>query len=71
MRGEARFLNLAPGKYSVIAKPSGFTTTRTQRPGWRVIVPLSVTVSGVATPGNVQAETPVIETRSGHLDQRR
>ncbi len=67
-RGEARFLNLAPGRYGVIAKLSGFTDYKNDNVpvGAGSVVPLSVTlaVGGVATAVEVRApETPVIETK--------
>jgi hypothetical protein len=66
-RGEARFLNLAPGKYGVTAKLSGFNDYKNDNVpvGAGSVVPLSVTmaVGGVSTSVNVQAETPVIETK--------
>ncbi len=66
-RGEARFLNLAPGRYGVSAKLSGFNDymNNSVPVGAGSIVPLTVTltVGGVAATVTVQAETPVIETR--------
>lgn len=67
-RGEARFLNLAPGRYGVIAKLSGFTDYKNDNVpvGAGSVVPLMVTlaVGGVATKVDVVApETPVIETK--------
>jgi hypothetical protein len=67
-RGEARFLNLAPGRYGVIAKLSGFTDYKNDNVpvGAGSVVPLNVTlaVGGVATAVEVRApETPVIETK--------
>lgn len=66
-RGEARFLNLAPGRYAVSAKLSGFADySNTNVPvGAGSIVPLkvSLSVSGVATSVDVVGVTPVIETK--------
>ncbi|MGE3345218.1 MAG: carboxypeptidase regulatory-like domain-containing protein [Vicinamibacterales bacterium] len=66
-RGEARFLNLAPGQYTVVAKLSGFSDYRnTNVPvGAGSIVTLKATmaVGGMATSVDVQATTPVIETK--------
>jgi hypothetical protein len=67
-RGEARFLNLAPGRYTVVAKLSGFTDYKNDDVpvGAGSVVPLNVTlaVGGLATAVEVRApETPVIETK--------
>jgi hypothetical protein len=66
-RGEARFLNLSPGKYAVVAKLSGFGDWKNDDVpvGSGSIVPLkvSMTVGGMATSVNVTAVTPVIETK--------
>lgn len=66
-RGEARFLNLAPGRYVITAKLSGFGDYKNESVpvGAGSVVPLSVTlaVGGVATTVNVVSETPVVETK--------
>jgi hypothetical protein len=66
-RGEARFLNLAPGRYTVMARLSGFSeyTNDNVPVGAGSIVPLKVSlaVAGMATTVDVLAETPVIETK--------
>jgi hypothetical protein len=66
-RGEARFLNLPPGRYSVNAKLAGFGDYKNDDVpvGAGSVVPLSLTmaVGGVATTVNVAAQTPVIETK--------
>jgi hypothetical protein len=66
-RGEARFLNLAPGRYAVTAKLSGFADYRNENVPVSAggVVPLAVTLSvgGVAATVNVVAETPVIDAK--------
>ena len=66
-QGEAHFLNLAPGRYAVTAKLSGFTDYSNENVPVTAggIVPLEVTlgVGGVAQQVEVRAETPVIETK--------
>lgn len=66
-RGEARFLNLAPGKYAVVAKLTGFGDySNPDVPvGAGSIVTLKATmaVGGMATSVDVKAVTPVIETK--------
>ncbi len=66
-RGEARFLNLAPGKYAVTARLSGFGDYRNidVPVGAGSIVSLKATmaVAGMATSVDVRAVTPVIETK--------
>ena len=66
-RGEAHFLNLPPGKYTVTAKLSGFNNYKNDDVpvGAGSVVPLSVTltVGNVATTVEVKAETPVLETK--------
>ncbi|HUL71495.1 MAG TPA: TonB-dependent receptor [Vicinamibacterales bacterium] len=66
-RGEAHFLNLAPGKYVVTAKLSGFNNYKNDNVpvGAGSVVPLVVTltVGNVATSVEVKAETPVLETK--------
>jgi len=67
-RGEARFLNLAPGRYGVIAKLSGFTDYKNDNVpvGAGSVVPINVTlaVGGVTASVDVRPpDTPVIETK--------
>ena len=66
-QGEAHFVNLAPGRYTVTAKLAGFSDYTNDSVGVTAggIVPLVVTlgVSGVAAEVEVRAETPVIETK--------
>jgi Carboxypeptidase regulatory-like domain len=66
-QGEAHFVNLAPGRYTVTAKLSGFADYRNENVPVNAgsIVPLSVTLSvgGVAERVDVTQETPVIETK--------
>jgi hypothetical protein len=66
-RGEAHFLNLPPGKYTVTAKLSGFNNYKNDDVpvGAGSVVPLTVTltVGNVATSVEVKAETPVLETK--------
>ena len=66
-KGEAHFVNLAPGRYTVTAKLSGFTDYRNDNVPVNAgsIVPLGVTMSvgGLAEKVDVTSETPVIETK--------
>ncbi|MEZ5316608.1 MAG: carboxypeptidase regulatory-like domain-containing protein [Vicinamibacterales bacterium] len=66
-RGEAHFLNLAPGRYTVEARLSGFNTYRNENVPVNAgsVIPLEVTltVSGVSESVTVAAETPVIEAK--------
>jgi hypothetical protein len=66
-QGEAHFVNLAPGRYSVTAKLSGFTDYKNDNVPVNAgsIVPLGVTlaVGGLAERVEVTQETPVIETK--------
>ena len=66
-RGEAHFLNIPPGKYTVTAKLSGFNNYKNDDVpvGAGSVVPLTVTltVGNVATSVEVKAETPVLETK--------
>ncbi len=66
-RGEAHFLNLAPGKYTVTGKLSGFNNYKNDNVpvGAGSVVPLGVTltVGNVATAVEVKAETPVLEMK--------
>jgi Carboxypeptidase regulatory-like domain/TonB-dependent Receptor Plug Domain len=65
--GEAHFVNLAPGRYSVTAKLSGFADYKNENVPVNAgsIVPLTVTlgVAGVAERVDVISDTPVIETK--------
>jgi hypothetical protein len=66
-RGEAHFLNLAPGTYTVNGKLSGFNNYKNDNVpvGAGSVVPLDIalTVGNVATSVEVKAETPVLETK--------
>src|SRR5215467_16084168 len=66
-RGEAHFLNLAPGRYTVAAKLSGFNAYKNDDVpvGAGSVVPLGVTltVGNVAASVEVKAESPVLETK--------
>ena len=66
-KGEAHFVNLAPGRYAVTAKLSGFTDYRNENVPVNAgsIVPLAVTlaVGGLAERVEVSSETPVIESK--------
>jgi hypothetical protein len=66
-QGEAHFVNLAPGRYTVTAKLSGFADYRNENVPVNAgsIVPLGVTlaVGGLAERVEVTQETPVIETK--------
>jgi hypothetical protein len=66
-KGEAHFVNLAPGRYAVTAKLSGFTDYRNENVPVNAgsIVPLAVTlaVGGLAESVEVSSETPVIESK--------
>jgi carboxypeptidase family protein/TonB-dependent receptor-like protein len=66
-RGEAHFLNLAPGRYTVTAKLSGFNDYKNDNVpvGAGGIVPLDVTmtVGGVSEKVEVTAQTPIIEAK--------
>jgi hypothetical protein len=66
-QGEAHFVNLAPGRYTVTAKLSGFADYRNENVPVNAgsIVPLAVTlgVSGVSERVEVVSETPVIEAK--------
>ena len=63
--GEAHFLNLAPGRYSVEASLTGFNTYRNQgvdvTAGTSVPLRINLTVSGVTEAVQVRAETPVVD----------
>ena len=66
-RGEAHFLNLAPGRYTLTAKLSGFSDYKNDNVtvGAGAIVGLDVvmTVGGVAEKVEVTAQTPIIEAK--------
>ena len=66
-QGEAHFVNLAPGRYTVTAKLAGFTDYRNDNVPVNAgsIVPLGVTLSvgGLTEKVDVTTETPVIETK--------
>ncbi len=66
-RGEAHFLNLPPGRYTVTGTLSGFNPYKNDDVpvGAGSVVPLSLTltVGGVATSVEVKAETPVLEVK--------
>ena len=66
-QGEAHFLNLAPGPYTVTAKLSGFSDYRNKNVPVNAgsIVPLvvSLAVGGVSDAVEVTTETPVIDTK--------
>ncbi len=66
-KGEAHFVNLAPGRYIVTAKLAGFTDFRNENVPVNAgsIVPLGVTMSvgGMAEKVDVTSETPVIESK--------
>ena len=63
--GEAHFLNLPPGQYSVTTSLSGFTTARIERvsvaAGTAVPLKIVLSVSGVAESVQVSAEPPVVD----------
>ena len=66
-RGEAHFLNLAPGNYMVTGKLTGFGDYKNDAVavGAGSIVGLKATLSvgGVTATENVKAETPVLDTK--------
>jgi hypothetical protein len=66
-QGEVHFVNLAPGRYAVTAKLSGFTDYRNENVPVNAgsIVPLGITLSvgGLAEKVDVVYESPVIETK--------
>jgi hypothetical protein len=63
--GEAHFLNLAPGRYSVEASLAGFNSYRNAyvevAAGTSVPLKIGLTVSGVTEAVQVRAETPVVD----------
>jgi carboxypeptidase family protein/TonB-dependent receptor-like protein len=66
-QGEAHFVNLAPGRYTVTAKLSGFAEYRNEdvpvNAGSIVALPVTMNVGGLAEKVDVISETPVIETK--------
>lgn len=66
-RGEAHFLNLAPGKYTVVATLKGFGDYKNNDvqvgAGSSVILKASLSVGGMATTETVKAETPMLDTK--------
>ena len=66
-RGDAHFLNLAPGKYTVVAKLTGFGDYTNSDvlvgAGSNVILKATLGVAGVTATENVKAETPIIDTK--------
>ena len=66
-QGEAHFVNLAPGRYTVTAKLSGFAEYRNEdvpvNAGSIVALPVTMSVGGLAEKVDVISETPVIETK--------
>lgn len=74
-RGEAHFLGLAPGKYTVIAKLSGFSDYKNDAvqvgAGASATLRATMSVGGVTACEPVEAETPMLDTRREvGLDQR-
>ncbi len=66
-RGEARFLNLAPGRYTVVTKLSGFGDWRNENvnlsAGQNVALRATLAVGGLATSVDVTAGTPTIDPK--------
>ena len=66
-RGEVHFLNLAPGRYAVTAKLSGFNDYKNDNvpvgAGSIVSLPVTMTVGGVTEKVDVTASTPVIDAK--------
>jgi uncharacterized protein (DUF2141 family) len=66
-RGEARFLNLAPGRYTVTAKLSGFGDWKTENitvsTGQVVGLKATMAVGGMATSIDVTAGAPTIDPK--------
>lgn len=66
-RGEAHFLNLAPGKYTVAATLKGFGDYKNGDvavgAGGSVTLKATMAVGGVATTETVKAETPMLDTK--------
>ena len=65
--GEAHFLNLEPGTYTVSAKLSGFSDYLNKSvgvgTGSSVPLKISMTVAGVSTQVQVTSDTPVVDTK--------
>ena len=63
--GEAHFLNLPPGRYSLAASLTGFNTYRNENvevtAGTSVPLKIALTVSGVTEAVQVRAETPTVD----------
>ncbi len=66
-RGEARFLNLAPGRYTVVSKLSGFGDWKNENitvsTGQVVSLSATMAVGGVATTVNVSGGAPTIDPK--------
>ena len=66
-QGTARFLNLAPGRYGIVAKLSGFNDYKNDNvpvgAGSIIELPMVLSVGPVTEHVNVVAETPIIETK--------
>ena len=66
-QGEAHFLNLAPGTYTVSAKLTGFGDYLNKNvavtTGASVPLKISLSVAGVATQVQVTSDTPVVDTK--------
>jgi Carboxypeptidase regulatory-like domain len=66
-QGEAHFLNLTPGTYTVRAKLAGFSDYLNRsvavRAGASVPLRISMTVQGVATQVQVTSDVPVVDAR--------
>lgn len=66
-RGEARFLNLAPGRYTVVAKLSGFGDWKNDNvpvsAGQIVPLKVSLSVGGLATSVEVSGSTPAFDPK--------
>jgi len=65
--GEAHFLNLAPGTYTVSAKLSGFSDYLNKNiqvaTGASVPLKIALSVAGVSTQVQVTSESPVVDTK--------
>src|SRR6188472_3619992 len=65
--GEAHFLNLQPGTYTVSAKLSGFSDYLNKNivvgTGASVPLKISLSVAGVTTQVQVSADTPTVDTK--------
>jgi hypothetical protein len=66
-QGDAHFLNLAPGTYTVRATLSGFSDYLNRavdvRAGASVLLRISMTVQGVATQVQVTSDAPIVDPR--------